>query len=109
VAALAGCGGGDDSAGPVSRTAPAPRTTTAVTPPPPSLGCDVVAVCLPEVAHELLERCPTSRLSSEGRHARKRLEKAIDQIEKVDLHNKLADEASAAALDSLTRLERECA
>jgi hypothetical protein len=75
----------------------------------PSLGCDVVAVCLPEVAHELLARCPASRLSPDGRHARKRLEKALDQVENADLHNKLADEASEAALTALTVLERACA
>jgi hypothetical protein len=83
--------------------------TTAVTVRPPSLGCDVVDMCLPEVAHELLERCPSSRLSPQGRHARKRLEKVLDQIENVDLHNKQADEASDAALTALTVLERACA
>jgi hypothetical protein len=109
VAALAGCGGGDESAAPVSRTTSAPPASTAETARAPSLGCDVVAVCLPEVAHELLERCPASRLSPDGRHARRRLEKALDQVEKAALHNKLADEASEAALVAVSRLERECA
>jgi hypothetical protein len=106
VAAIAGCGGDDDSAAPPSETASS--TTGTVTVRPPNLGCDVVAVCLPEVAHELLERCPAGRLSPDGRHARKRLEKVLDQIEEVDLHNKQAYEASDAAVDALTQLERAC-
>ena len=76
---------------------------------PPSLGCDVVPVCLPEIAHETLERCPASRLSAEGLHARRRLVKVLEQIESVDLHNKQAYEANDAAADALSKLEEACA
>jgi hypothetical protein len=69
----------------------------------------VIVVCVPQVAHETLARCPASRLSPDGRHARKRLEKALAEIEGVDLHNKQADEASAAAALALAQLERACA
>jgi hypothetical protein len=68
-----------------------------------------VVVCVPEVAHEMLERCPASRLNDEGRHARKRLVKLLAQIEEVDLHNKQAYEASDAAMQALTQLQRACA
>ncbi len=106
VVGLAGCGGGERSVGDAATTI-APVETAA--PLPSTVGCDEVAVCLPEIAHETLERCPASRLSRHGRLARRRLENAIEQIEDVDLHNKLADLAPAAALAALTELERACA
>lgn len=108
TAALAGCGGGDgdDSAAPSTTSRPGQSATATVA--PPTLGCDVVVVCVPEVAHDMLARCPERRLSPEGRHARKRLERALHEIESVDLHNKQADEASAAAVLALDQLERAC-
>ena len=107
TATLAGCGGGDgdDSAGPATSR---PSQSATATVAPPTLGCDVVVVCVPEVAHDMLARCPERRLSPEGRHARKRLERALHEIESVDLHNKQADEASAAAVLALDQLERAC-
>jgi len=109
AAGLAGCGGGGNAAAPPppAKTAAKPAATRTVAAPIP--GCDVIVVCVPQVAHETLARCPASRLSPEGRHARKRLEKALAEIEGVDLHNKQADEASAAAVSALARLERACA
>jgi hypothetical protein len=107
AAGLAGCGGGDDTAAPPPTTGARPAATGTVAAPIP--GCDVVVVCVPQVAHETLARCPAGRLGHEGRHARKRLEKALAEIEGVDLHNKQADEASAAAVLALAQLERACA
>lgn len=108
TAALVGCGGGDrdDSAAPATTSTPGKSTTATVA--PPTLGCDVVVVCVPEVAHDMLARCPERRLSPEGRHARKRLERGLHEIESVDLHNKQADEASAGAVLALDQLERAC-
>jgi hypothetical protein len=105
VMTLMGCGG-DGSAG-------APTTTQAPPTEPvatglPNLGCDVVAQCLPEFARSALERCPASRLNARGRQARRRLEKLLDQIDAVDLHNKQADLASPAAMGALTELEQQC-
>ncbi len=75
---------------------------------PPTPGCDVVVVCVPQVAHDMLARCPEKRLNADGRHARKRLERVLAQIEEVDLHNKQAYEAENAAQQALTQLEKAC-
>jgi hypothetical protein len=107
AAAVAGCGGSERSAGDAPTTARV--ETEAATPRSPTLACDVVAVCLPEIAHETLERCPANQLSRHGRLARRRLENALAHIEDVDLHNKLADLAPATALAALTELEKACA
>jgi hypothetical protein len=84
VAAVAGCGGqkSADSRGTTASTAPEPAVTG-----PPSLGCDVVAQCSPQLARDTLARCPASRLSPRGREARERLERLLQRIAVVDLHN----------------------
>src|SRR5262245_24922468 len=108
TAVLAGCGGGEgDSAAPPANTTAGRQTTTEKV-QAPTPGCDVLVVCVPEVAHEMLARCPAKRLNADGRHARKRLERVLAQIEEVDLHNKQAYEAESAAQQAFTQLEKAC-
>ena len=108
AAVLAGCGGGDgdDTAAAPSTTAQRQAATEKVQPPTP--GCDVLVVCVPQVARDLLARCPAKRLNADGRHARKRLENFLEHIGDVDLHNRQAYEADDAAQQALTELETAC-
>jgi hypothetical protein len=105
VAAVAGCGGqkSADSRGTTASTAPEPAVTG-----PPSLGCDVVAQCSPQLARDTLARCPASRLSPRGREARERLERLLQRIAVVDLHNEQAYEEYDALLAALAEVERAC-
>jgi hypothetical protein len=102
VLATAGCGGGG---GDVSRRAPPPAQTTVGA---SRVGCDVPSACSTVNAEETLKRCPASRLDAHGRKARKRLERLLARIERVDLHNKQVDEAYAAAMKAVDDLERAC-
>ena len=106
VAALTGCGGQEDSA--VESAPTAPAATASASTRPSNLGCDAVAHCFPELARATLERCPADRLDSQGRVARRRLERLLARIDSVDLHNEKAYEASDAAAAALSDLEREC-
>jgi hypothetical protein len=72
------------------------------------IGCDVPTSCSTVNAEETLKRCPASRLDARGRKARKRLERLLARIERVDLHNKQVDEAYAAAMRAVEDLERAC-
>jgi hypothetical protein len=102
--AVAGCGGEEDQAArpPATTPEPAPARQTS------NVGCDVPAQCFPLQAEQTLARCPASRLSPAGRRARRRLERLLTRIADIDLHNKQADEASAAVLRALAELERAC-
>jgi hypothetical protein len=107
VALLGGCGGGH-STGEAAATTTAPPPEPVTTTGPPSLGCDVIVLCLPETARAALERCPASRLDARGRAARRRLERLLARIDEVDLHNEQAYEASDAAMAALAELENGC-
>ena len=95
------CGGSDESPRPA--TSEAPKTVGYS-----RVGCDVAAQCSTVNAEETLKRCPASRLDARGRKARKRLERLLARIERVDLHNKQVDAAYAAAMRALEDLERAC-
>jgi hypothetical protein len=99
--AASGCGRSDESSEPVAPKAPRTETYSRV-------GCDVAAQCSTVNAEETLKRCPANRLDARGRKARKRLERLLARIERVDLHNKQVDEAYAAAMKALEELERAC-
>jgi hypothetical protein len=105
VAAVAGCGGGKsaDSGGTTASTGREPAVSG-----PPSLGCDVVAQCAPQLAQDTLARCPASRLSPRGREARTRLERLLQRIAVVDLHNEQAYEEYDALLAALDEVEQAC-
>ena len=107
AAVVAGCGGGNGHDAATTTTA-APRQVDTEKVQPPTLGCDVVVVCVPQVAHDVLARCPAKRLNADGRHARKRLENFLEHIDDVDLHNRQAYEADDAAQYALTQLEAAC-
>ena len=100
--ALAGCGGAS------SESTVAPATTERVAVTQPNTGCDAAARCLPALAQATLARCPAASLDARGRDARRRLEKLVDRIADVDLHNEQAYEASDAAATALARLEEAC-
>jgi hypothetical protein len=100
--AASGCGGSGEASAPVSTT-DAPKASRSS-----RVGCDVAAQCATVNAQETLKRCPASRLDARGRKARKRLERLLARIERVDLHNKQVDEAYAAAMKALEELERTC-
>ena len=102
AAALAGCGGSSSE----DAVAPAATERAAVT--QPNAGCDAGAQCLPALAQAALARCPAASLDARGRDARRRLEKLVDRIADVDLHNEQAYEASDAAATALARLEEAC-
>jgi hypothetical protein len=95
VLAGASCGGNDEpSSEPVAEPVP---TTAGYS----RIGCDVPSACSTANAEETLKRCPASRLDAPGRKTRKRLERLLARIERVDLHNKQVDEAYAAAMRAL--------
>jgi hypothetical protein len=102
VLAVAACGGSDEST-PEPAAEPAPTTAGSS-----RIGCDVTTACPTVNAEETLKRCPASRLDARGRKTRKRLERLLARIERVDLHNKQVDEAYAAAIRALEDLERAC-
>jgi len=101
VVAATGCGGGEDASKPASAPASATVSYSRV-------GCDTEAQCSTVNAEETLRRCPADRLNARGRKARKRLERLLARIERVDLHNKQVDEAYAATMKALEDLERAC-
>jgi hypothetical protein len=105
VAVVAGCGGGKSPDS--QRTTASTGRERAVT-GPPSLGCDVVAQCAPQLAQDTLARCPARRLSARGREARKRLERLLARIAVVDLHNEQAYAEYDALLDALAEVEQAC-
>jgi len=97
VLAASGCGGGEEASKPASSPVSYSR-----------VGCDTEAQCSTVNAEETLKRCPADRLNARGRKARKRLERLLARIERVDLHNKQVDEAYAATMKALEDLERAC-
>lgn len=101
VLAVAGCGGSEEAAKPASSP---PSATVSYS----RVGCDTEAQCSTVNAEETLKRCPPDRLDARGRKARKRLERFLARIERVDLHNKQVDEAYAATMKALADLERAC-
>jgi hypothetical protein len=103
VLAAAGCGGN----GATSTTTTAPPAPSAVT-PSSRVGCDLPSSCWTVEAEETLKRCPPTRLDARGRTARARLVRLVARIERVDLHNRQVDEASAATRKALQDLERAC-
>ena len=103
VLTAAGCGGAGQEDRPAASAAP-PSVSTSSS----RIGCDVPSSCSTVNAEETLKRCPASRLDARGRKARKRLERLLARIERVDLHNKQVDEAYAAAMRAVEDLEREC-
>ena len=105
VGVVAGCGGGNSAQSPGTTASTAPEPVVSG---PPSLGCDVVAQCSPQLAQDTLARCPASRLSPRGREARKRLERLLDRIAVVDLHNEQAYEEYDALLAALAEVEQAC-
>lgn len=103
VLVAAGCGGSDEAS--ETRASPSPASETVGS---SRVGCDVPSACSTVNAEETLKRCPASRLDAQGRKGRKRLERLLARIERVDLHNKQVDEAYAAAMRALAALERAC-
>ena len=101
IVLAAGCGGSDEAPEPAPAQAPGTVSYSRV-------GCDSEAQCSTVNAEETLKRCPASRLDARGRKARKRLERLLARIERVDLHNKQVDEAYAATMKALQDLERAC-
>lgn len=103
VLVAGGCGGSDEASSP--RASPSPASESVRN---SRVGCDVPSACSTVNAEETLKRCPASRLDANGRKARKRLERLLARVERVDLHNKRVDEAYAAAMRALAALERAC-
>jgi len=101
--AASGCGGSGESSDSVTSIKEAPKTVGYS-----RVGCDVSAECSTVSAEETLKRCPAERLDARGRKARRRLERLLARIERVDLHNQQVDAAYAAAMRALADLEREC-
>ena len=104
AAAVAGCGGDDDQTARPPAPAPEPAQARRTS----NVGCDVPAQCFPLQAEQTLARCPAARLSPAGRKARRRLERLLERIADVDLHNKQVDEATEAVRRALAELERAC-
>jgi hypothetical protein len=114
---VVGCGGEGEASEPAA--APVESTTTVEPEPPvgnpdmsspyPSLGCDVLPRCAPELAATMLEQCPESRLDAEGRRARERVQKLLARSQEIDLHNEQAYEAQEALMDAIDALQAECA
>ena len=105
LTAVAGCGGekSAQSQGTTASTAREPAATG-----PPSLGCDLLPQCAPQLAQDTLAGCPASRLSPRGRDARERLERLLQRIAVVDLHNEQAYEEYEAMLAALDEVEHAC-
>lgn len=86
-------------------TSTSPETATTqprvLTELPPSLGCDVVSSCVDEYAPALLDRCPESVLSAEGKEARRRLVKLLPRVDE-------SRAIRAAAFDAYSDLDRDC-
>jgi hypothetical protein len=106
VALTAGCGGGEQVVGQSTTTATVeqPIDTTR----PPSMGCDYMPDCFPQLAAQALERCPPSRLDKRGRTARRRLVKHLERYQSVDLHSSQAYETNGPADEALSDLEAAC-
>ena len=78
-----------------------PQPPTVITPPaPPSLGCDIMPQCFPEVAEPVLAKCDERRLSDEGKRARRQLVRLLVGGVDYDEYN--------AAMDALAEVELGC-
>ena len=104
----AACGASDDE--PTAGTGTADQTaivttatTTTDTVGPPSLGCDTLPNCFPELATEALANCDERRLSADGRSVRDKLRRLVDEgVDYSDHH------ATQAAIDTMHAFEDAC-
>lgn len=92
-----GCGATDDE------TAIGTTTTTTETAGPPSLGCDTLPSCFPELATEALANCDERRLSADGRRLRDELRYLVNEGVNYSDHGE-----TEAAITTLHAFEDAC-
>lgn len=102
----AACGASDDETTIGTGTADQTAMTTATTTDtvgPPSLGCDTLPNCFPELATEALANCDERRLSADGRRLRDKLRRLVDEGFDYSDHD-----ATEAAINTMNAFEDAC-
>ena len=84
-------------------TAVGTTETTVDTDGPPSLGCDTMPNCFPELATEALANCDQRRLSADGRRLRDELQQLVH--DGIDYSN---HDETEAAITTMLAFEEAC-